>query len=100
MLVRSAPLSLGKEDVADAVMEIAGYLLSAKTDVTTERLDWLYHNIACRAAIKAGYNSPLEELVDLAEKLEQNPDIRYCPHGRPVSVIMKKKELEKQFGRV
>ena len=100
VLVRSAPLSLGNEDAAEAVMEIAGYLLSAKTDVTTEHLDWLYHNIACRAAIKAGYNSPPEELIDLVEKLERNPDIRYCPHGRPVSIIMKKKELEKQFGRI
>lgn len=100
VLVRSAPLSLGNEDVADAVMEIAGYLLSAKTDVTTEHLDWLYHNIACRAAIKAGYDSPPEELINLVEKLEKNPDIRYCPHGRPVSIIMKKKELEKQFGRI
>ena len=100
VLVRSAPLSLGNEDAAEAVMEIAGYLLSAKTDVTTEHLDWLYHNIACRAAIKAGYNSPPEELINLVEKLERNSDIRYCPHGRPVSIIMKKKELEKQFGRI
>ncbi|HEX3038290.1 MAG TPA: DNA mismatch repair endonuclease MutL [Oscillospiraceae bacterium] len=100
VLVRSAPLSLNGSDVADAVMEIAGYLQSSKTDVTTEQLDWLYHNIACRAAIKAGDESSPQELIALAQRLEQNPDIRHCPHGRPVSIIITKHEIEKQFGRV
>lgn len=99
VLVRSAPLSLA-EDVAGAVMEIAGYLAASKTDVTTDRLDWLYHNIACRAAVKAHDESTPQELADLARRLEENPDIRYCPHGRPVSIVMKKRDLEKQFGRI
>ncbi|WP_050697855.1 DNA mismatch repair endonuclease MutL [Anaeromassilibacillus senegalensis] len=100
VLVRSAPLILGGEDVADAVMEIAGYLQSSKNDLTTEKLDWLYHNVACRAAVKAGDESRPEELLALAERLEQNPNIRYCPHGRPVSIVLKKRDLEKQFGRI
>ncbi|HEX2985912.1 MAG TPA: DNA mismatch repair endonuclease MutL [Caproiciproducens sp.] len=99
VLVRSAPLILGGEDVADAVMEIAGYLLSAKNDITTEKLDWLYHNVACRAAVKAGDESKPQELITLAKRIETE-DIRYCPHGRPVSFIMEKKDLERQFGRV
>lgn len=99
VLVRSAPLILGGEDVADAVMEIAGYLLSAKTDITTEKLDWLYHNVACRAAVKAGDESSPQELAALAKRIEQE-DVRYCPHGRPVSFILKRKELEHQFGRI
>ena len=52
MLVRSAPLSLEQEDIASSLMEIAGHLLENKTDMSTEKLDWLYHNIACRAAVK------------------------------------------------
>lgn len=100
VLVRSAPLILGGEDVADAVMEIAGYLQSSKNDLTTEKLDWLYHNVACRAAVKAGDESRPEELLALAERLEQNPNVRYCPHGRPVSIVLKKRDLEKQFGRI
>ncbi len=99
VLVRSVPLILGGEDAADAVMEIAGYLQSAKNDVTTEKLDWLYHNVACRAAVKAGDESSPQELVALVQRMESE-DIRYCPHGRPVSIIMKKRDLERQFGRV
>lgn len=100
ILVRSVPLWLEREDVASAVAEIAGYLQSSRTDLTTERLDWLYHNVACRAAVKAGDESSPQELMALVRRLEEDPSIRYCPHGRPVSIVMKKKNLEKQFGRI
>ena len=100
VLVRSVPLYLEAGDAAASVMEIAGYLSEHRTDVTTERLDWLYHNIACRAAIKAGSESSLEEMLDLVRQLQAQPEIRYCPHGRPVSVLIPKRELDKQFGRV
>jgi DNA mismatch repair protein MutL len=99
VIVRSAPMILAGEDVAEAVMEIAGYLESSKNDITTEKLDWLYHNVACRAAIKAGDESSAQELIELIKRIESD-DIRYCPHGRPVSIIVKRKDLERQFGRI
>ena len=100
VLVRSAPLLLEGEDAASAVMEIAGHLSEQKNGVSTEHMDWIYHNVACRAAIKAGDYSNPQELVALARELERNPQVRYCPHGRPVYVIIKRREIEKQFGRV
>ena len=99
VLVRSAPMILGGSSVAEAVMEIAGYLASCKTDLTTEKVDWLYHNVACRAAIKAGDTSSAEELMRLVDRVEAE-DVRYCPHGRPVFYLLPRKELEKQFGRI
>ncbi len=99
VIVRSAPMILAGEDVAEAVMEIAGYLQSSKNDITTEKLDWLYHNVACRAAVKAGDESSAQELIGLIKRIESE-DIRYCPHGRPVSIIVKRKDLERQFGRI
>lgn len=98
VLVRSAPMILGG-DVAQSVMEIAGYLASSRTDVTTEKLDWLYHNVACRAAVKAGDPASPQELMDLVRRVEQE-DVRYCPHGRPVSFLLTEKELERRFGRI
>ena len=98
VLVRSAPMILGDGDVAGAVMEIAGYLAANRNDVTTQKLDWLYHNVACRAAVKAGDSTPPMELAALARRVEQE-DVRYCPHGRPVSFLLKRKDLERQFGR-
>ena len=66
-------------DAAGAVMEIAGYLASLKDRMTTEHQDWVYHNVACRAAMKAGDSITREEMVSLAQELERNPDVRYCP---------------------
>lgn len=100
VLVRTAPLSLNGADIESTVLEMAGYLEQNKTDITTEHMDWVYHNIACRAAIKGGSASKREELIALAERLEVNPDVRYCPHGRPIYVMLKKKMLEKEFGRI
>lgn len=99
VLVRSAPLLLDGGDAAEAVMEIAGYLASLKNRMTTEHLDWVYHNVACRAAMKAGDSITREEMISLAEELEQNPDVRYCPHGRPVYILLRRQEIERQFGR-
>lgn len=98
VLVRSVPVML-QEDLSSAVAEIAGHLAENRTDVGTEKLDWLYHNIACRAAVKAGDESSPQELIHLVECLERE-DVRYCPHGRPVSIVLKRKDLEHQFGRL
>ena len=100
VLVRSAPLLLDGGDAAEAVMEIAGYLASLKNRMTTEHLDWVYHNVACRAASEAGDSMhPGGDGWSLAQELEQNPDVRYCPHGRPVAIELTRKDLEKQFRR-
>ena len=100
VLVRAAPLLLDGQDAAGALMEIAGYLAGFKTELSTAHMDWVYHNVACRAAIKGGNRTKRQGLISLAQELERNPQVRYCPHGRPVYVLLKRRELEKQFGRV
>ena len=99
VLVRTSPLLLDGGDAAGAVMEIAGYLASLKHRMTTEHMDWVYHNVACRAAMKAGDSISKEEMISLAEELERNPEVRYCPHGRPVYILLRRRDLERQFGR-
>lgn len=100
VLVRAAPLLLDGQDAAGALMEIAGYLAGFKTELTTAHMDWVYHNVACRAAMKAGDRTSRQELISLAMELERNPQVRYCPHGRPVYILLKRREIEKQFGRI
>ena len=100
LLVRSAPLSFAEADVEGALIEIAAHLLAHRTELTTAHDDWILHNVACRAAIKAGDNTRPEELLALAQTLHDHPELRYCPHGRPIYLAMKRRELEKQFGRI
>lgn len=100
ILVRSAPQYLDGEDIEQTVIEMAGYLSDNRRSIHTEHMEWIYHNVACRAAIKAGNKSTDLELIDIAKKLENDPTLKHCPHGRPLSVIVKKSEIEKLFGRV
>ncbi len=99
VIIRSAPQYLDFDDIALSVEEMASYLRENKKEIRSEKMEWIYHNVSCRAAIKGGNFSTDEELITLA-KTVQDEDIRHCPHGRPVSIILKKREIEKQFGRI
>ncbi|MBQ0097404.1 MAG: DNA mismatch repair endonuclease MutL [Oscillospiraceae bacterium] len=100
VLVRSAPQYLDSKDIEETVIEMAGYLTENKKEIKSEKMEWIYHNVSCRAAVKAGNKSSREELISLAKELQNNPTLTHCPHGRPVCIVIKKREIEKQFGRV
>ena len=103
-----APVSaeLSREEAA-AVLEnkallgeLAGDLLAGKTLDPDSLRDNLLHTIACKSAIKAGWQTSDEELRRLVQEVLSRDDIKYCPHGRPVCVTLTKRQLEKQFKRV
>lgn len=100
VIVSECPTAVADADLSQVIMELAGYLLNNRKELIPEKLDWIYHSTACRAAIKAGDKTGEYELNKFVEKLLNNPDIRYCPHGRPVLIEMSRYEIEKNFGRV
>lgn len=100
VIVRACPLNLEKEDLTSLVTEIAGYLIKNQKDVLPEKLDWIYHSVACRAAIKAGNTTSQYEIAKFTQELLNSDDVKYCPHGRPVIIEMSKYELDKKFGRI
>ena len=99
IIVRSAPQYLPLEDIEPSVIEMAGYLSNHQKEIRSEKMEWIYANVSCRAAIKGGNNSTEQELIALAKQVEDE-DIRHCPHGRPVCIVLKKHELERMFGRM
>lgn len=100
VLVRECPSILDGEDVSGLVEETASKLLDGKTDITPEQMDWIFHSASCRAAVKAGDKTSPYEMELFVKKLLANPNIRYCPHGRPVMIKLSKYDIEKQFGRI
>lgn len=98
--VCACPPQLVDENMADIITEIAGYLACNIKTLMPEKLDWIYHSMACRAAVKAGNFTSKYEAERFVGQVLSSPDIRYCPHGRPVLIEITKKELEKQFGRI
>ncbi len=98
--VSACPPELVNENIDEILTEIAGYLSKNIKTVMPEKLDWIYHSMACRAAVKAGNFTSSYEAEKFVGILLADKNIRYCPHGRPVMVEMTKRELEKQFGRI
>lgn len=100
VVVRAVPSLVGDSDVKDLITEIAQKLLEHKTDILPDKIDWIYHSASCRGAVKAGDKTTPQEQELFVKKLLSMPEIRFCPHGRPVFIKISKYDIEKQFGRV
>lgn len=96
VLLREVPADLDAADAAHTLEELAENLRTGRNP--DEKRENLLHTIACKAAIKAGWDSDESELRVLVDKV-QSGEIQYCPHGRPVKVKLSKYELEKMFKR-
>lgn len=100
VVVRSAPMYEDINDLANSVIEIANCILDNKKSSETKKLEWIYQNIACRSAIKAKSKTSVEELVQLVNDISENPQLRHCPHGRPIYIKFDKNFIAKRFGRI
>lgn len=100
VVVRSAPMYEDLDDLANSVIEIANCILDNKKSNETKKLEWIYQNIACRSAIKAKSKTSVEELVKLVNDISENPQLRHCPHGRPIYIKFDKNFIAKRFGRI
>ena len=100
VLIRQIPSDVDVEDAKALLQELAGKLLAGKTLDPNGLRDELLHSIACKSAIKAGWQTSDEELRRLVQEVLTRDDIKYCPHGRPVCVTLTKRQLEKQVKRV
>ena len=97
VLVREIPDYMRAEDAAATLEELARKLLLQRADPAGAR-DELLHTMACKSAIKAGMTTDAAELAALVRQV-QSGAVRYCPHGRPVAVQLRKYEVEKMFKR-
>lgn len=98
--VKGVPIILGDENPSEVISDLAKNFIANKLDPQIELFDDLYHSLACKAAIKAHDKTSIVELQALIDKVYDNDDIRYCPHGRPVMIKLSKRDIEKQFRRI
>ena len=96
VVVRAVPDSLDPGQVTAALEEICEKLQKGSRDLAR---DSVLQTVACKAAIKAGWDTDPREMQALAEKVVSG-QIKYCPHGRPVAVTLSKRDLDRQFGRI
>lgn len=98
--VTGLPQMLDKVPPAEIVECIAKIVSQGNTNAEGELFDDMLHTVACKASIRGNEDNDILELQVLAQEVFNNPDIRYCPHGRPVMTQISRKQIERYFGRV
>ncbi|MGX8692384.1 MAG: DNA mismatch repair endonuclease MutL, partial [Clostridia bacterium] len=98
-IVRAVPAELDAGEIGPALEEICEKLRRGKSLGEQQVWDEILHTVACKAAIKAGWDTTEAELERIVEEVLSGR-VKYCPHGRPVSVSLSRKDLDKMFKRI
>ena len=89
--------------LADTKMEdFVQYLLSETEEFELDDRTLIVEKIAkkaCKAAVKAGYMLSEMEIRYILKCIYENK-ILQCPHGRPITVVYTKTQIEKMFKRI
>jgi DNA mismatch repair protein MutL len=81
------------DKAADGAFDTSGPTISEAA--LHEVLDMM----SCKAAVKAGDHLTSEELADLLKRREDIERSSNCPHGRPTTIRLSLRDLERQFMR-
>ncbi len=100
VIIRTAPSYVDYEDVCELLIELIDNIQGDKEKNILKKAEYAVYTIACKAAIKANHRLDEKELEALVEKVFELDKINTCPHGRPITISMTKKELEKEFKRI
>lgn len=74
--------------------------LGEKNVGVDELRDRVLIRMACHAAIKAGQKLHPQEMRRLMRDIAEARLSFTCPHGRPTMVLLRKEQLDRQFGRI
>ncbi len=99
--VQSFPTLLSERDVAPAefLRELLDRLSEDENIDSETLLEEVLSMMACKAAIKAGQPLTAEEIENLLQRRGEADKQSSCPHGRPTTIRMSLKQLEKHFHR-
>ena len=100
VLVEGVPQYLDSAAPEDLLQSVARMLAQGGGSAKGELFDEVLHMMACKASIRANEDNDISELAYLADKVINDREIRYCPHGRPVLTQISKRQIEKYFGRI
>lgn len=99
LILRAVPADTDAADAAALVEELCEKLARGNRLSPEDMTDEILHTIACKAAIKAGWNTAEGELEEIVRAVAAG-EVKYCPHGRPISVTLTRKQLDKEFSRI
>ncbi len=98
LIVRTLPSGVAVGEAEALLGELAEAIRLGKRPGSLGAADEVLATVACKAAIKAGKPSDPREYGPVV-KAVMSGEVRYCPHGRPVSVVLPKSKLDKGIKR-
>ena len=98
LLVRRLPAGVDAADAAALLAETAAALRLGKRPGSLGQKDEALASFACKAAVKAGMDTQPQEWKPVVEAVLSGR-VKYCPHGRPVTLRLTKKQIDRNFKR-
>lgn len=100
VVVRETPALLGEVNVAAMIHELADNIREyGEALALKEHIEELCGTMACHGSVRAGRALSVAEMNALLRQMEQTPFSGQCNHGRPTYIELKRKDIEKLFGR-
>ena len=98
--VRATPAILGSVNVKDLIENLVEDVRNLKSTTSLqEDMEHLLSTMACHGSIRAGRVLAHSEMNQLLRDMENTPGSAQCNHGRPTSIKLQLKDIEKLFGR-
>jgi DNA mismatch repair protein MutL len=98
--VRETPALLGQADVEGLVRDLADGLAEWDSAAAlSDRMEAIIARMACHGSVRAGRRLRVDEMNALLREMETTPHSGQCIHGRPTYVELKKRDIERLFGR-
>ncbi|MBN1345208.1 MAG: DNA mismatch repair endonuclease MutL [Phycisphaerae bacterium] len=98
--IQAVPSVLSDGDATDWVRQLLARLADKPDQAATDEfVHELLDMMACKAAVKAGDSLTPEEIEALLARRTDVEKASACPHGRPTTLRLTIRDLEKQFKR-
>ena len=99
--VQAIPALLsGRADVRRMLHDLADEINdSDNAGGVEQRMNAILSTMACHGSIRSGRRMNADEMNALLRQMEKTPLSGQCNHGRPTSIELSLKDIEKLFGR-
>ena len=100
VLVRAIPDILSGDNIQELIRDVAQELFEiGSQNSIDQKIDTIISTSSCYGSVRSGRDLSIEEMNALLRKMEITPNSNQCNHGRPTSIKLSLKDIEKLFKR-
>ncbi len=100
VVVREVPALIGEANIKQIIIDLGDDISSTGLPASyNAKIDLILGNIACHRSVRSGRNLNETEMNELLREMERTPNSGQCNHGRPTSISLSLKDIEKLFNR-